>query len=1267
MIRPLIIALGILVLTPDLALADPITAIVAGIVGAIGTAGAAIGVAISGLGFIGQALVGLAINFGLSLVIKALTPKKSAAAASALEARGIQSQVQYGGDVSRQAIYGRAATGGQLVFVNTSGSSNGVLDLVFAIGDGQHNALAGMWINGKWATMTSTGTNTWRINDYIDEGLDYMTVQFYPGTLSQVANAGLVARANPSGRWTANHRLAGISYVIVTMQYNQTLFQQGVPTFLFAVEGLKLYDPRLDSTNGGSGSCRFNDQTTWVYTENPAICLYNYQRGLFLNNERVLGMGLPAGDLSTAAYIAAANACDEAVSLAAGGTQLRYRCSVTATEGTQHREVIQSFLDAMGGIMAERAGIYTPFAGVAQTVVVTITDKDLVVGKPVEVSLKKSRSERVNAVFGKFSNPALMYEADSITPITSGTYEAEDGNERLGVELDLRQVFAKEQAQRLAMQQLRLARLMGFASVVLPFAYIRLEVGDWITWNSSGPAGNRTWQILAVRINDDMTISVTMREIASSVYSWSTGDEGTTPAVPLVPLPPSLATALSGFSVSAVDLIGGSTATAFPGIQVDWASISDETITGVLIEYRIGAGGAIESEVSQNVVGGRHYLKNAILPATGYQVRGQPIADPPRAMSWTSWVSVTTTTGLYDDVDRVINTSPPNNPTGLTFATSLVEDATGTVRARLTATVNPNASANWAENLFQISVNGGAYSAAITTATSYTWENLPPNTSVTVQVYARSAAGFLSSSFASGSTTTAAKSAAPGAPSALAATASFRTIALKWTNPTDKDLDYVEIWEATTNNRASATQVAASRTDWAIRTGIGTASTRYYWIRAVNTSGVAGAFHPTSSTAGVAITTTAAITTTEINDDAITTPKLATGAVTADEIAAGAVIAAKIAANAVTADKIDAGAITTDKLGANQVTAEKLAVGSVTAQHIRISPKSIVIDPSFEGGSAAWGAALIQRALYNAGGVPASAPTQYVTQVNGVGELKYQGRIDVTPGEAFRVSAWVRQGTGAIQGGPYISFYSAAGVLLGQITSYPTLTTTWTRTAATGVAPASAAYAEYGIYSPNQSVGTNYWVSDIAIEKMADASLIVDGSITTGKLAANSITATLIAAGAVTSDKITVRTLSADRITLGGVTYDELAAVAATNMWGSTGYGQQLQQYTNVTLAAVNISVPVYTKIGIAAYFDAYSTATSGVPYLQGRIELNYGGMVEAITQFDLNDGRAGVAMLVYGGVAAGSHYVALLGNSGHQGSNVNAQYKSIVVWASIR
>lgn len=61
-------------------------------------------------------------------------------------------------------------------------------------------------------------------------------------------------------------------------------------------------------------------------------------------------------------------------------------------------------------------------------------------------------------------------------------------------------------------------------------------------------------------------------------------------------------------------------------------------------------------------------------------------------------------------------------------------------------------------------------------------------------------------------------------------------------------------------------------------------------------------------------------------------------------------------------------------------------------------------------------------------------------------------------------------------------------------------------------------------------------IRNISIRRMADSALIVDGSITADKIAANAVTASKIAANAITSDKISVSQLSAISSNLGSIT-----------------------------------------------------------------------------------------------------------------------------------
>lgn len=135
----------------------------------------------------------------------------------------------------------------------------------------------------------------------------------------------------------------------------------------------------------------------------------------------------------------------------------------------------------------------------------------------------------------------------------------------------------------------------------------------------------------------------------------------------------------------------------------------------------------------------------------------------------------------------------------------------------------------------------------------------------------------------------------PGAPSSVTYDAAFQTIFLSWTDPSDSDLDKVEIWEATINSLGSATKrsTVAARPggkNGYTRSGLGEGETRYYWLRAIDKSGNASSF---TSVAPATTASLPTITETRIGNDAVSTPKLQ----------ANAVIGNKVTAHTLTADK----------------------------------------------------------------------------------------------------------------------------------------------------------------------------------------------------------------------------------------------------------------------------------------------------------------------------------------------------------------------------
>jgi hypothetical protein len=314
---------------------------------------------------------------------------------------GVVLNLKVGGDVPRAVAIGKCGTAGHLIYGNVSGADNKFLDLVFILSDGWCTSLDKIWIDGRERNLQSVAvgsTNAVARFDTAKYG-NSIDIRFFDGRYSQNADTVLVANANPGTRWTANSRLRGICYVAMTLTYDEKKFPNGMPEFFFEFSGARLYDPRKDSTNGGTGTHRWNDPSTYEFSENAALGLLNYRLGHYvrpnINDEstwvRIAGMAMDQQDISIPGFAAAADTCDQNVSLASGNEK-RFRCSLFVSDAARHLDNVEKFQTAMAGWEAERRGVLYPIPGAAQTPVRTITDADLAVGHQLRCRPSKTVS-----------------------------------------------------------------------------------------------------------------------------------------------------------------------------------------------------------------------------------------------------------------------------------------------------------------------------------------------------------------------------------------------------------------------------------------------------------------------------------------------------------------------------------------------------------------------------------------------------------------------------------------------------------------------------------------------------------------------------------------------------------------------------------------------------------------------------------------------------------------------------------------------------------
>lgn len=578
-----------------------------------------------GVGAIGQALIGAALSFAMAAAARALGPKPRELEQSG---RGMRLTLRLDPNAPREIVIGEAAVAGTLVYHHVFGpNGNDNIDLIYALSDCPCDSLQAVYVNGKEVTWNSV---TGLVTEFPG-----MVIKFYDGAEDQAASSDIIFFSG--GAWTTDHRGAGVCYVHARIAFDQDLYQGGLPRLLFVIRGAKLYDWRLDSTNGGSGDHRWGDPDTYEWTANPIVQLYNWRRGIFVGSERVAGMNTPAAAMPVDIWTAAANACDETVGVLPFGSEPRYQAHGVISSRQTHRDVITDLLTAMAGREIDTGGTLVPLPGVAQSSVMTFTDDDIMLDSDVQIVSKRPRSQLVNAVFGSYHSPDHVYESIAAPPRISPSDEAADGGIRLEEHYALDMVTSASQAQRILEIMRRRARQQAEVRVKLRPRYAVLEAGDWVTWNSDryGYSG-ATFEVIGATVAPDWSVSLTLRQVAASVFSWTPADDELDPAAPaeVSPGAPTL-TQVPNFELSPVVVESGDTQR--PALRATWDEITDRTVVRIVIQYRqVGETVALEHTVLDASAGQATWL-NGVLGAATYEARALPVTQPERAVTWTSW------------------------------------------------------------------------------------------------------------------------------------------------------------------------------------------------------------------------------------------------------------------------------------------------------------------------------------------------------------------------------------------------------------------------------------------------------------------------------------------------------------------------------------------------------------------------------------------------------------------------------------------------------
>lgn len=565
-------------------------AIAIGVSGVAATVLTAVGVSAAVAGAISGAILMAGISGLASAALKVVglgprPPKASPASTERLKA-GLDPRS------FRKIVFGQTAANLDMHYQEFTGTSQEYLNSIITLASHELHSIDEIWFDEKKA---------WDSSGVIHPDFTgYLAVQ--KREVGTTANALTITG---SSSWVSSaSRLVGCSYIWLRYKLTgndkkaESPFAQNVTSRITVrVRGAKLYDPRRDSTMGGSGSQRVSDQTTWAWVDdntgrNPALQLLWYLLGWRIQNpstgvwKLAVGLGLPVERIDIPSFIAAANLCNEPVTKAAGGTEPRYRSDGVFSEGDDPLEVIDNLRATMNGVLRDAGGklkldILHNDLG---SPVCNLSDGD-VIGEFTWTQTPPI-DETFNVVRGRYVDPtdAGLYQLVDYPDVS---IPSPDGIERAS-SFDMPMVQSPSQAQRLAKTYLQRAQYPGtFMAEFLASAW-RCEVGSVVrlTFPALGFV-NKLFRVVEHSINVDGRCPMVLREENASIYAWDADESpAVSAAAPISynPLNDPIIQGINDLSAAATAIIyiyqRASSAPSLPTADVTY-TFADRTISGL--------------------------------------------------------------------------------------------------------------------------------------------------------------------------------------------------------------------------------------------------------------------------------------------------------------------------------------------------------------------------------------------------------------------------------------------------------------------------------------------------------------------------------------------------------------------------------------------------------------------------------------------------------------------------------------------------------------
>tara|TARA_R100001591_G_scaffold96019_2_gene101824 strand:- start:9917 stop:12907 length:2991 start_codon:yes stop_codon:yes gene_type:complete len=512
----------------------------------------------------------------------------------------------------RQIVYGQCRVGGTITHIETTGTTNDVLHLFIAVAGHTINSLEKVIINETVLTLGSdtsastingTTVNTVTHSNFTNTENEQnfgsgrlIRFTFNDGsqtTKNAFAQAQLGTTSVPN-----THVFKDVAYVYMQCVYDPEVLPN-VPNLSFVVKGKNVFDPRTNAVANSD-----------LQRSNPALIIRDFL------TDTTYGLKAVSDEIndttSAGGFAAAANTCDQDVTLADGSTtETRYTANGFTDMSADGQDVLGGLLSSMAGSLTYANGKFNVFAGANQSPSLTITDDDVL--QAPSITTKTATGEIFNTVKASFVDEENKFVVADAPVFQSSTFLTQDtpsgetsANFVKTMELKLPFTTTHTAAQRLGKIALLHNRQTTSIQLVVPLKFLRLQTKDYVrVTNERMGFDSKLFEVLTVSFTsitqDDIQIlacQLDLKEIESAVYDFATNEYST----PIqqgtvvntgdnsVPTP-------SSASASQSATVEGTTTKI--NISVTWTNSTEIGIQGTEVQYKLSG----DSNYSSLLVG----------------------------------------------------------------------------------------------------------------------------------------------------------------------------------------------------------------------------------------------------------------------------------------------------------------------------------------------------------------------------------------------------------------------------------------------------------------------------------------------------------------------------------------------------------------------------------------------------------------------------------------------------------------------------------------